>query len=217
MKKILIFLTFMFIFSCSNIDQKSNNAHIDKSQTKKILALWDSLTAWYWLDISESYPLKLDALLKNNWYEYDVINAGVSWNTSDDLLSRLNLYDQDYDIVIILIWWNDWLRWNSLINLEDNINKIIDHFDNKNTKIILWWLTILPENLWYDYINEFKNVYEQISKNNKNIFFINDFLKDVAWNSKYNLDDKIHPNSSWYDIIVNNLLKFMQDNNLLIK
>ena len=66
-------------------------------------------------------------------------------------------------------------------------------------------------------IGNFKNVYEQISKNNKNIFFINDFLKDVAWNSKYNLDDKIHPNSSWYDIIVNNLLKFMQDNNLLIK
>lgn len=217
MKKILIFLTFMFIFSCSNIDQKSKNSHIDKSQTKKILALWDSLTAWYWLDISESYPSKLDELLKNNWYEYEVINAWVSWNTSDDLLSRLNLYDQDYEIVIILIWWNDWLRWNSLINLEDNINKIIDYFDNKNTKIILWWLTILPENLWNDYINDFKKVYEQISKDNKNIFFINDFLKDVAWISQYNLDDKIHPNSSWYDIIVNNLLNFMQDNNLLIK
>lgn len=217
MKKLMLFLSFFLLFSCSNSQDITHNEVENINNSKKILALWDSLTAGYWLDISESYPSKLQKKLEENWYSYEVINAWVSGHTSDDLLSRISLYEDNYDIVIILIWWNDWLRWNSLVNLEENLQKIIDNFKDTNSKIVLGWLTKLPLNLWLNYIKEFSQVYEKIAKNNPNIYFLDDFLKDVWWVKKYNLDDQIHPNSKWYDLIVENLNNFLNDNNLLIK
>lgn len=217
MKKILLFLSFFLLFSCTTWENISTKNTQTLNTNKTILALWDSLTAWYWLDISESYPSKLQQKLSDDWYNYEVINAWVSWHTSDDLLSRISLYEENYDIIIILIWWNDWLRWNSLTNLEENIQKIIDNFKDTNSKIVLGGLTKLPLNLGLNYIKEFRQVYENLAKNNSNIYFINDFLKDVWWVKKYNLDDQIHPNSSGYDIITDNLVNFLKENNLLTK
>ncbi|MDP5038932.1 MAG: GDSL-type esterase/lipase family protein, partial [Candidatus Gracilibacteria bacterium] len=159
MKKIFIILFMFLLFSCGNdIQTIENNQEILK--TKKILSLGDSLTAGYGLDILESYPSKLQESLKIEGYNYEVINAGVSGNTSDDLLSRIKLYDDDYDIVIIVIGGNDGLRGNSLVNLEKNIQEIIDYFEGKNTKIVLGGLKQLPLNLGLNYIKEFTLVYE---------------------------------------------------------
>lgn len=217
MKKIIIFLCFLFLLWCSDSNTKNNSNTQNSSNTNTwvILALWDSITAWYWVDRQDNYPSMLEKKLSNNWFNYKVINAWVSWDTSKQLKERADLYlDKNPDIVILVIWWNDWLRGMSLEDMKNNISDIIDIYWNKT--IVLWWMDI-PINLWLKYRSEFKDVYTQLAKEKKDIYFIPFFLKDVAWKSSFNLPDRIHPNKDWYNIVVDNLYDFLLDNNLLKK
>lgn len=222
MKKILLIFILLFFYSCSNSNLKTWENTLEKNtetevKTKTILALWDSLTAWYWVDFDLSYPSKLQSKLSENWYDYKVINAWISWDTSDWLRNRANLYlSQNPEIVIIVIWWNDWLRWLSLENLKQNIIYISDLYLDLWSKVILWGMDI-PANLWTRYRNDFINLYKEISNERKEIYFMPYFLEWVWWVVRLNLNDRIHPNPDWYDIVVNNLYKFLEKNNILNK
>ena len=220
MKKIIFIFLFLFFSSCSNsqVQEKENIEKWNLTQTQKtILALGDSLTAWYWVDLNENYPYLLEQKLWEKSYNYKVINWWISWDTSDWLKSRASLYlSQNPDIVIIVIWWNDWLRWLSTENLKNNILEIVDIFSDWNRKIIIWWMDI-PANLGSKYRSDFKNVYHEVSKERKDIYFLDYFLDWVWWIAKYNLNDRIHPNLQWYEIIVDNLYDFLVKNKILEK
>ena len=215
MKYFLLIITFL-LFSCSKNNIVSDNQNVWKVQEKQvILALWDSLTAWNWVDENQNYPSKLQEKLDENWYNYEVINAWVSWDTSQNLKSRVWLYlDKKPKIVILVIWWNDWLRGLGVTDLKNNILDIINTF--KESKIVLWWMD-LPLNLWPKYREEFKNVYIEIAKERPDIYFLKYFLEWVGWNPDLNNEDMIHPNSKWYDIIIKNLFDFMEKNKVVSK
>jgi len=185
-------------------------------QEEIILALWDSLTAGFWLQISESYPSKLENILDSNNYNYRVINAGVSWDTSKNLLDRAELYlDQNPDIVLLVIWWNDGLRAQSTETLQQNIQTIIDMYEWQ-TEIVLWGMEI-PATLWLNYSRDFKRVYFDLARENPEVNFHESFLEDVGWVARLNQADRIHPTSEWYDIIVQNLYEFLEDENIIQK
>lgn len=218
MKKIIILLFFsLLIFSCSK--QEEEIVKVEKVDTtpKTILALWDSLTAWYGVWETENYPYKLWKKLEENWYKYDIINGWVSWDTSANLKSRASLYlEKKPDIVILVIGWNDWLRWLPVEDMKQNILDIIDMYEKDWIKIVLWWMDI-PANLWLSYKSSFKKVYKEIADEKDEIYFYEYFLEWVAWDRMLNTDDLIHPNWSGYDVIVTNLYTFLEDNKLLIK
>ncbi len=215
MKKIFLYIALLwFLFSCSSQDTLEQNEwawEIKKRET--ILALWDSLTAGYWVEESENYPSKLQKKLDEAGYNYKVINAWVSWDTSLNLLSRASLYlEKEPQIVILVIWGNDGLRGLSTSDLKQNILQIIDTFPK--SKIVLWWMDI-PANLWIAYRNEFKKIYKEIASERKEIYFLEYFLTSVGWKPQYNISDMIHPNSSGYEIIVKNLMDFLEENKII--
>lgn len=213
MKYIFLILS-LFLFSCS-LQVEENKTSLIPEQKQIILALWDSLTAWYWVEESENYPSKLQKTLDEDGYNYEVINAWVSWDTSANLLSRVPLYlEKNPNIVILVVWGNDGLRGLSTQDLKQNILQIIDSFPN--SKIALWWMDI-PANLWIAYRNEFRNVYKEIAKERKDIYFLEYFLEWVWGKSEYNISDMIHPNNEGYDLIVKNLVEFLDNNKLIIK
>lgn len=208
-----LFITVLLMFSCSTSQENitlENSENTIKKEDKKILALWDSLTAWYNLSIEDSYPYKLNNILKDNWYSYNVINAWVSWNTSKNLISRINLYKDNYEIVLLNIWWNDALRSLSIDDLKSNILDIIKKFPNSS--IILFWID-LPSNYWLVYRNNLKNMYKEIS-NEKSIYFYGSFF-DWLDHSKHFLNDQIHPNEEWYEIVSSKVFKFLVDNKII--
>lgn len=229
MKKILFSLVLLLLLvSCTtNVSDTQESEEISNPTTMQemkddflgiqtILALWDSLTAGYGVEISKSYPSKLESKLQENGYDYKVINAGVSWDTSRNLLDRAESYkNQEPDIVLIVIWWNDGLRAQSTDTLKTNIQDIIDIYE-WDAEIVLWGMEILPIH-GLSYARDFKQVYFDIADENPDVYFLESFLKDVGWVARLNQADRIHPTSEWYDLIVENLYEFLEDEDIITK
>jgi len=231
MKKTYIFITLflplIFLSGCFSWEKTPLNWDILESsveaetawetKTRYILALWDSLTAWYALPIEDSYPSQLEGLLQENGYDYEFINGWVSGNTSAQALQRLDLYLEDEEnlpeIAIVVLWWNDWLQWKSIDTLKDNLIEITERLQEKWVTVVLWWMQI-PPNRWLSYFLEFKGAYKDVAKKTdaELIWF---FLEDVATKWVYNLPDWIHPNKDWYEIIAKNTFNFLKKNKLI--
>ena len=210
-KKTIITLSLILtLVSCSSNEIENNKSEEVTEKKYKILALWDSLTAWYNLDISESYPYQLEELLNKNKTQYEVINAWVSWDTSKNLISRLNLYTESYDIVLLNIGWNDWLRSLSLNDLKSNIITTIEKFPD--SKVVLFTID-LPGNYWFLYRNKLKKVYENILEK-REIYNYWLFFEGLDY-KKHFLDDGLHPNWEWYSIISENIYDYLLKNNLI--
>ena len=221
MYKKLLIASFLWIFlsACSSDEEiKVSNNNEELKIEKNILALWDSLTAWYTLDISEAYPAQLEWLLQDNWYNYKITNAWVSWDTSKNLLDRIELYDDlDTDIYMLTIGWNDWLRRQSVEQMTENISTIIEHLQtvNPEAQIVLSGMQ-MPINLWLTYSRNFNAIYETLA-DRYDLEFYEFFLEDVARDPTLNISDGIHPNKQWYEIIANNLYDFLEDEDIIQK
>ncbi len=215
MKKIIFLLLSVLLFtSCTTKQETEINNQKDSQKT--IITLWDSLTAWYNLALENSYPSQLESILNQNNYNYKIINAGVSWDTSKDLLNRIELYDDTKaDIYLLCIWWNDWLRKLDLDSMKENIISIIDYIQKQNpdAKIVLFWMEI-PINLWLNYSSNFKKIFKQIA-DEKDTYFYKSFLEWVAKDVKLNQNDWIHPNKEWYTIIANNIFEFLKEEGII--
>jgi acyl-CoA thioesterase I len=219
MKKILfICLVFVLVSSCSKkVPQiEDEQTSTSKNLSWTIIALWDSLTAWYGLSENQAYPHQLEQILKQNNYDYRVINSGVSWNTSSDLKERLSWVLDDTNlpsVAILVIGWNDGLRSSPLPVLKENIESMIDSLQSKNIKVVLWWMQI-PPNLWITYSNDFKKLYSEIAEEKK-VFLIPFFLEWVATKRNLNLPDMIHPNEEGYKVIAQNVYQFLISENVI--
>ncbi len=219
MKKIMLSLfVISFLASCGTQVPQTEISQNTQTPPINILALWDSLTAGYNLDISESYPAQLENKLQENNYNYKIINAWVSWDTSQNLLDRMDLYSETQaDIYLLTIWGNDALRRMSVKDLKQNIQAIIQNIkiQNPDAKIVLSGMQI-PINYWLSYAKNFKEIYKTLAEKN-NIYFYEFFLEDVAQESDLNLSDGIHPNAKWYKIIAENLYNFLENEKIILK
>lgn len=218
MKKIILTLLILALASCSQTNEVIQQENISEiKEFKKIVALWDSLTAGYGVETEENYPSKLQKKLQENGYNYEIINAWISGDTSDGLVSRAALYlDQKPEIAILVIGWNDGLRGLPTTNLQQNILEIIDMYEEAGVKVVLWGMDV-PMNLWLTYRNDFKKVYKDVAEVRDKVAFFEFFLDWVAGESQYNIEDMIHPNPAWYDIIVSNLYEFLEKEKVIVK
>lgn len=227
MKKIIIIISMIFILlSCTDkekvvIDEMTQeetqeiNQEINKEINKEsinynILALWDSLTAWYSLEYEDSYPIQLQTLLQKKWYNYKVINAWVSWDTTKNVLARIDLYKEEYDIILLNVWWNDGLRSLDTQESKENILKIIDNFPD--SEIVLFSID-LPWNYSVSYRNKIKKVYVDIDEQ-RDVYFYGLFFEWLDYNTHF-LSDWIHPNKEWYKIIAENISDYLLQNNII--
>lgn len=167
-----------------------------------ILAIGDSLTEGYQLPIEDAYPAQLKNWLQSKGYNYDVINSGVSGETTTGLLERIDwiLSQIEADIVILNTGANDAMRGIDLDITRENLRQIIQIIQAKNIPIILGGMEIY-QNLGSDYTNEFKNLYPELAQEYQ-LALIPFFLDGVAADPSKNLSDQIHPNAEGYRIIV---------------
>lgn len=177
------------------------NSKVAFGMNKNITAFGDSLTAGYGLPLNESYPSVLQEKLLSSGYKYNVINAGLSGDTSDGGLSRINwILKSKPEIVILELGANDALRGMSPDITKTNLEKIVKILQKNNIKILLCGMKA-PRNLGKDYHEKFDAIYPTLSKK-YNIKLIPFFLQNVALKKELNISDGIHPNKKGYQIIV---------------
>ncbi len=216
MKIILIIIISLFTITACNNSQ-INTVESSTKAEKVILALGDSLTAWYWLPINESYPSQLESKLKENGYIYRVQNAGVSRDTSAWLLARMDwiLEWELPELAILCIGANDAFQGKDTTEIENNIRTIIEKLRSKNIPILLAGMKT-PMNLGGEYWRKYEAIFPSLAKE-YNLSYMDFFLQWVALKAHLNQDDRIHPTKEWYTIIVENIYTHLKKNNLIRK
>jgi acyl-CoA thioesterase-1 len=171
----------------------------------KILALGDSLTAGYGLSESESFPAKLQAALQAKGIGAQVINGGVSGDTSAGGLARLDwALADDPDIVIVELGANDGLRGLDPAKTQENLDAILKRLTEEKRGVLLAGM-LAPPNMGSDYGNAFGKVFPALAgKYGLRLYPF--FLEGVAAEPAFNQADGIHPNAVGVDIIVGRLL-----------
>lgn len=176
----------------------------EKSQPITILALGDSLTEGLGVDPDDNYPAQLEAKLKQMGYtNVDVVNSGLSGETSTGLVNRLDWVSQtEPDITILTIGANDAIRGLDVATVEKNIRTAVTHLQDNGSEVILGGMQIY-DNLGNDYVKSFSAIYPRIAED-MNLKMIPFFLEGVGGDPELNQADAIHPTKEGYTIIVNN-------------
>lgn len=189
--------------------EQNNLAPLEQPLT--ILALGDSLTEGLGVDSDDNYPAQLEAKLKQMGYTHiEVVNSGLSGETSTGLVNRLDWVTQTKpDITILTIGANDAIRGLDVATVEANIRTAVQHLQDNGSQVILGGMQIY-DNLGTDYVNSFAAIYPRVAKD-MNVTLIPFFLDGVGGDPKLNQADAIHPTREGYTIIVNdNILPILK-------
>lgn len=172
---------------------------------KKIIALGDSLTAGFGLAENESYPYLLQQKLKAEGYEYEVINAGVSGDTSLGGLERADwvLSQPNAEILILELGANDLLRGMPVDRMKSNLAGIIEKAKAKNMKILLCGM-LAPPSMGSDYETNYRNAFPDLA-DEYNVAFLPFLLDGVAMKKELNQADGIHPNAEGTRLMMENI------------
>ena len=173
----------------------------------KIVAFGDSLTAGFGLTEKESYPYLLQEKLKSEGYEYEVINAGVSGDTSIGGLERADwvLGQENVQILILELGANDLLRRMPVDKMKRNLAQIIEKAQAKNVKVLLCGM-LAPTSVGADYQREYVNSFSDLADKYE-VEFLPFLLENVALNKNLNQADGIHPNAEGARIMTENIHK----------
>src|SRR5436190_974187 len=180
------------------------------SNRPKIIALGDSLTAGFGLAEKESYPYLLQEKLKADGYDYEVVNAGVSGDTSLGGLERSDwVLEQDNAKILILeLGANDLLRGMPVEKMKSNLEKIIRKAKAKNLKVLLCGM-LAPPSMGSEYQREFTMAFPDLASENK-VEFLPFLLEKVAMKKELNQGDGIHPNAAGEIIMTENIYKALK-------
>jgi len=199
-------LTAIFIFLITTIFP---------AQEKTILFFGDSITAGYGVGKDQAFPALIQEKIDSLGLNYEVINGGLSGETSAGGLRRIDwMLQREIDIMILELGGNDGLRGIDLETTKENLQKIIDKTQQKypQVKIILAGMQV-PPNLGTDYTKQFRSIYPELARQN-NLPLIPFILEGVGGVEELNLPDGIHPTAEGHKIIAetvwNELLKHLQ-------
>ncbi len=175
-----------------------------------IVAVGNSLTEGLGVDEAKAYPARLQRKLQAEGLTYEVINAGISGETSSGTLSRISwILKLQPDIVILETGANDGLRGIDPNLTRQNIIAAIKKLKTQNVTVILAGMQTLP-NLGKEYAESFSEIYPQIAQSEE-VPLIPFFLEGVAGVPELNRADGIHPTAQGYAIISESVYPYVRE------
>ncbi len=180
------------------------------SDKPKIVAFGDSLTAGFGLAEKESYPYLLQEKLQADGFRYEVVNAGVSGETSLGGLERIDwvLEQENVRILVLELGANDLLRGLPAAKMRSNLATIIKKAKAKNIKVLLCGM-LAPPTMGAQYQREFVNTFPDLASEFK-VEFLPFLLENIALNKDLNQVDGIHPNADGEKIMTDNVYKALK-------
>jgi len=208
----------MLMASCAAADRGAGTGNKAKplatpeivANKPKIVAFGDSLTAGFGLTEKESYPYLLQQKLNADGFDYEVVNAGVSGETSLGGLERIDwvLEMDNVRVLVLELGANDLLRGVPPSKMKDNLDKIITKAKAKKITVLLCGM-FAPPQMGVDYQREFMNAFPDLAQKHK-VAYLPFLLENVALKRELNLPDGIHPNAEGEKIMTDNVYKALK-------
>jgi acyl-CoA thioesterase-1 len=171
----------------------------------KMVVLGDSLSAGLGLSASAAFPARLKESLKINGIEVDMINAGVSGDTSSGGRDRLDWsVPQGTDAVILELGANDALRGTDPKVTRAALTDILARLKARKVAVLLCGM-LAPPNYGSDYSARFNAIYPDLAKS-FGVPLYPFFLEGVAADARLNQADGLHPTAEGVGVIVKNIL-----------
>ena len=170
----------------------------------RIVILGDSLTAGLGLPVEQSYPSLLQQRLNKEGLNFEVVNAGVSGDTSAGGLSRLDwALEGNVRVLLVALGGNDGLRGLPPEQLRANLAQIIERAQTRGIRVILAGMEA-PPNYGRDYIVAFHKVYPALAKEYR-VTLLPFLLEGVAGSQTLNQPDGIHPTAEGAGIVADHV------------
>lgn len=173
------------------------------------MAFGDSLTAGLGLSAQEAYPALLRERLKQDGYDYEVVNSGVSGDTSAGGVRRIDwALDSDARFLILELGANDFLRGQPVAETKKNLAEIIDRAQSKNAKVLLAGM-LVPTNAGREYEQQIRNMFTDLARE-KGVTLIPFLLEGVGGVELLNQQDGIHPNAAGTKMVAETVYKYLK-------
>jgi acyl-CoA thioesterase-1 len=198
-----------------HLPQSTTEAPVARTDDErpKIVVLGDSLTAGLGLLETQSFPSLLQQKIDADGFELEVVNGGVSGDTSAGGLRRLDwVLQEDVRVLIVALGANDGLRGLSAAEMKRNLEQIIQTARARHVLVILAGMEA-PPNYGAQYATSFRQVYRDLALQYR-VPFIPFLLDKVAGQPAMNQTDGIHPNAAGAAVVADtvwSVLKPMLD------
>ena len=160
-----------------------------------LVCFGDSITAGFGLDAGRAYPELLQKDLDGRKLKYRVVNMGVSGDTTQDGLGRVQLAITEKPAIVLLeLGGNDGLRGIPIDITRNNLAQMIEAFQGAGAKVVLAGMT-LPPNYGQQYIEQFEKVYKDLAEKYK-VKLIPFLLEGVGGHTEFMQRDGLHPNAA---------------------
>lgn len=170
----------------------------------RILVLGDSLSAGYNMELAQGWVQLLQQRLEQQGYEYTVVNASVSGETTGGALNRLPraLRLHQPALVIVELGGNDGLRGLPIDHIRENLQEIIAISTGSGARVVLCGIRI-PPNYGVEYTDDFYQVFQDLGDQNA-VFLVPFILQGVALEPDMMQADGIHPDSTAQPLLLDN-------------
>jgi acyl-CoA thioesterase I len=216
--RILIVLAVLIAASCSpaeppvatgRVPEPASAAEAPVSNRPKIVILGDSLTAGYGLEKAQSFPSLLQQRLDAGGLKYEVVNAGVSGDTTAGGLRRLDWsIEGNPRVLVVALGGNDGLRGLPVSDSRKNLSEIITRAQARGITVILAGMEA-PPNYGPVYTGEFRAMYRDLARDHR-VALIPFLLDGVAGVASLNISDGIHPNPEGARIVERTVWKALE-------
>ncbi|UHG92615.1 arylesterase [Spirosoma oryzicola] len=210
-------------WACGPSDQKKESTASSDTQNEReapkataakkpiILFYGNSLTAGYGVEPSQAFPALVGQKIDSAGLAYQVVNAGLSGETTAGGKSRISwVMRQPVSVFVLELGGNDGLRGIPLKATRQNLQAIIDTVRQKSPQatIVLAGMQI-PPNLGTEYTREFRGLYKELADKNK-LVLIPFLLEGVGGVAKLNQPDGIHPTPAGHKIVANTVWNILR-------
>ena len=182
------------------------------AERRVVMFVGTSLTAALGLDPSLGYPARVQAKIDSAGLPFEVVNAGVSGEVSEQARDRVAkwLVKQPFAVMVLETGANDMLRGMSLRALRSNVQAIVDTVRRArpDARIVVAGMVAAP-NLGEPYAREFNAVYTDVARGDS-VALIPFLLNGVAGNPDLNLGDGIHPNERGQRVVAQNVWRVLE-------
>ncbi|MBN8554648.1 MAG: arylesterase [Deltaproteobacteria bacterium] len=169
----------------------------------------DSLTAGYGLKEDQAYPTLLQNQFENEKIPVQILNGGVSGDTTAGGLRRLGwmIKKSSPDWVIIALGGNDMLRGLSPKKTKENLKEMIREAKKAKIKVAVLGIDA-PTSLGAHYSKDFDRIFEELEREEK-IPVMKNYIQSVVGKIEMNLTDRIHPNAKGQEKLAEEIFKFL--------